>query len=411
MAGAAPIADAATDAGSGPRLRVALLGPAYPFRGGMSQFLAFVYRALEPHAVVKQFSFSRQYPSFLFPGKTQHDQSAEPLRVPAQPVLDAVAPWQWPSAARRVVAWRPDALVVNWWLPFFGPPYAVVMSAARRAGAVTVLLAHNLVPHEKRPLDRWLTGLVVRRADGYLVASEAVEQELRGLVPGARFRRALHPVYDQYATAEPRGAARAALGLSGDVLLFFGFVRHYKGLDTLIEAMPAILAARPATLVVAGEFYEPVEPYRRRIAELGIGEHVRLLDRYLPDEEARRLLAAADVCVLPYRSASQSGVLQVAYGAGCPVIATRTGGLPEFVAEGVSGLLVPPDDPAAMARAAIDFFAAGGRAAFEPGVRRHAQSFSWDALAAALLDLVRELRAAREEAEANASRPRPEARR
>jgi len=380
----------------GPRPRIALLGPAYPFRGGMAQFLAFVYRALAPRAEVAQFSFSRQYPAFLFPGKTQHDVSREPLRVPAEPVLDAVAPWRWPAAGRRVAAWRPDALVVNWWLPFFGPPYAAVMAAARRAGAVNILLAHNLVPHERRPLDRFLTGLVLARSDGFLVASAAVEQELRGLVPGARYRRVLHPVYDQYATAEPRAAARAALGLAGETLLFFGFVRAYKGLDTLIDAMPAILRERPqATLVVAGEFYDPVEPYRRRIAELGLGERVRLLDRYLPDEEARQLLAAADVCVLPYRMATQSGVLQVAYGAGCPVIATRVGGLPEFVAEGVSGFTVPPDDPAALAAAALRFFAAGGREAFSEGVRRHAQSFSWDALAEALLDLVGELRAAR----------------
>jgi glycosyltransferase involved in cell wall biosynthesis len=378
-----------------PRLRVALLGPAYPLRGGMSQFLAFVHRALEPHAEVRQFSFSRQYPGFLFPGRTQHDVSEAPLRVPAEPVLDAVAPWQWPAAARRVAAWRPDALVVNWWLPFFGPAYSVVMSAARRAGAVTLLLAHNLLPHERRPLDGLFTRLVLARTDGYLVASEAVEKELLTLVPGARFRRLLHPVYEQYATGETRAAARAALGLEGDVLLFFGFVRPYKGLDTLLDAMPAILAARPATLIVAGEFYEPVEPYRRRIAALGIGERVRLLDRYVPDEEARRLLAAADVCVLPYRAATQSGVLQVAYGAGCPVIATRAGGLPEFVAEGVSGLLVPPDDPAALARAALEFFGAGGRAAFEPRVREYARRFSWDAFALGLLDLARELRAAR----------------
>jgi glycosyltransferase involved in cell wall biosynthesis len=269
------------------------------------------------------------------------------------------------------------------------------MSAARRAGAVTVLLAHNLVPHERRPLDRFLTGLVLRQSDGFLVASEAVEKELRELVPGARARRVLHPVYAQYAATESRAAARAALDLSGDVLLFFGFVRPYKGLDTLLDALPIILARRPATLVVAGEFYEPIAPYRERVHALGLDARVRFLDRYLPDEDVRRLLAAADVCVLPYRSATQSGVLQVAYGAGCPVIATRVGGLPEFVAEGVSGLLVPPEDPPALAQAVLDFFAAGGRGAFEPGVRRHAERFSWDALAEALLELACELRASR----------------
>ena len=393
MVGAAGVTERPAGAGPGPR--IALLGPAYPLRGGMAHFLAFVYRALEARAEVVQFSLSRQYPAFLFPGKTQQDVSQKPLRVPAEPILDAVAPWRWPAAGRRIAEWRPDALVVNWWLPFFGPAFAAMMAAAHRAGAVNVLLAHNLVPHDRRPLDGLFTRLVLDRSDGFLVASEAVERDLRRLVPGARYRRVLHPVYDQFAGDEPRAAARAALGLDGETLLFFGFVRAYKGLDTLIDALPLIRRERPrATLVVAGEFYEPVEPYRRRAAELGVGDAVRILDRYLPDEEARRLLAAADVLVLPYRTATQSGVLQVAYGAGCPVIATRVGGLPEFVAEGVSGFTVPPDDPAALAAAALRFFAAGGREAFEPGVRRHAGSFSWDALAAALIELVAELRAA-----------------
>src|SRR5262249_11190298 len=190
--------------------------------------------------------------------------------------------------------------------------------------------------------------------------------------------------------------ARRELGLAGDVVLFFGFVRHYKGLDTLLDAMPAILERRPSlTLVVAGEFYEPVRETRERIEKLGIKDCVRLYDRYLADEEVRRLFAAADVCTLPYRSATQSGVIQIAYAAGCPVIITRVGGLPEFVAEGKSGYTVPPEDPAALARAVLAFYDAGGRDAFAAGVRAQAALYSWGGLADAGLHFLSQTRGRR----------------
>jgi D-inositol-3-phosphate glycosyltransferase len=385
---------AETIAGTG-KLRLGLFGPGYPLRGGIAQYLALLYRALENQAEVKQFSLIRQYPSFLFPGKTQIDESAEPLRVPAEPVLDMIAPWQWPAAGRKVAAWRPDGLIYKWWLPFMGPGYSAVLSAARRAGAQVVMIADNLVPHEKRPLDDFFTRMILKRTDSYIVQSEAVEEDLKRLVPGARYRRVAHPVYVQYASDQTIEDARAALDVKGDLLLFFGFVRRYKGLDTLIEALPAILQQRDVTLIVAGEFYEPAEPYRQRVAKLGLADRVRFLDRYLPDEEVRVLFAAADACVLPYKSATQSGVIQVAYAAACPVITTRVGGLPEFVAEGVSGFMVPPEDPAALAGAVVGFYEKGGRAAFEEGVRQQAKRYSWEALAEAVVELVEEGRGAK----------------
>jgi glycosyltransferase involved in cell wall biosynthesis len=371
---------------------VGLLGPGYPLRGGIAQYLALLYRALEPLAETRYFSLLRQYPSFLFPGKRQTDDSAEPLVVPCHPTLDVLAPWQWPAAARAVAAWRADTLVYKWWLPFFGPAYAPVLGAARRAGAAVVMIADNLVPHERRPFDSLFTRWVLARTDAFVVMSESVERDLERLVPGALSRRVPHPVYAQYASALGQSEAKARLGVSGDVLLFFGFVRRYKGLDVLLEAMPRILARRPATLVVAGEFYEPDAPYLERVRALGLGERVRILDRYLPDEEVRTLFAAADVAVLPYRSATQSGVVPVAYAAGCPVITTRVGGLPEVVEEGASGHIVPPADPAALADAVLRFLAAGGRAAYAAGVARVAARYTWEALAEAILDLGREAR-------------------
>lgn len=376
-------------------MRIGLLGPAHPLRGGIAQYLALLSGELSGAHEVHYLSLIRQYPSFLFPGQSQVDPSASPLVVPNERVLDPMNPLTWGAAARRARELRLDALVYKWWIPFFGPAYAPVLAGARRGGAATIMIADNLVPHEKRPFDEALTRLVTDRTDGYLVMSQSVEQDVARLLPGAPLRRVPHPVYAQYGAAgRSRDEARARAGVSGDMLLFFGFVRRYKGLDVLIEALPRVLAARPGlTLVVAGEFYEPVEPLRARITALGLDDAVRVLDRYVADEEVGDLVAAADAVVLPYRSATQSGVVLVAYAAGCPVISTAVGGLPEVVEEGVTGHLVPPEDPAALADAILAFYARGGRPAYEPAVHAAARRFSWSSVSDGLLGLVAEVRA------------------
>jgi glycosyltransferase involved in cell wall biosynthesis len=387
-------------------LRIGLLGPAHPLRGGIAQYLALLDRELSRSHEVFYLSLIRQYPSFLFPGQSQNDPSASPLVVANEPVLDPMNPLTWARARARAKELALDALVFKWWLPFFGPSYAPVLSGARAGGAVTLMIADNLVPHEKRPFDDALTRLVTDRTDGVLVMSEAVERDARRLLPELPVRRVPHPVYAQYASSLTREEARARLGLAGDVLLFFGFVRRYKGLDVVIEALPRVIAARPVTLVVAGEFYEPSEPLRARIQELGLESRVRVLDRYVADEEVGELVAAADAVVLPYRSATQSGVVLVAYASGCPVISTAVGGLPEVVEEGVTGHLVPPEDPHALADAILAFYARGGRPAYEPAVREAARRFSWGAVAGGIVELAAEARARRGGAERGAGRPR-----
>jgi D-inositol-3-phosphate glycosyltransferase len=375
-------------------VRIGLLGPAHPLRGGIAQYLALLAGELANDHEVHYLSLIRQYPAFLFPGQSQVDPSASPLAVANERVLDPMNPLTWASAARRARELALDALVYKWWIPFFGPAYAPVLAGARRGGAAVIMIADNLVPHEQRPFDRVLTRLVTDRTDGYLVMSESVEADVARLLPGRPVRRVPHPVYAQYGSAgRPRAAARERIGVAGDMLLFFGLVRPYKGLDVLIEAMPRVRARRDVTLVVAGEFYVPVEPVRARIAELGLGDSVRVLDRYVADEEVGDLVAAADAVVLPYRSATQSGVVLVAYAGGCPVISTAVGGLPEVVEEGVTGHLVPPGDPAALADAILAFYERGGRDAYEPAVHEAAKRFSWSAVTEGIVDLVARVRA------------------
>ncbi len=375
-------------------MRIALLGPLAPWRGGLAQYLAMLGEALMPSAEVRGWTFTRQYPGLLFPGKSQLDPSAPRPAFPLEATLDSLAPWSWRRTAAALERFAPGAVILKWWVPFFAPAFASSVGPLRRRGTRVVLVCDNLVPHEHRPFDRTLTRWMLRNSDGYLVMSESVSRDLDVLKPGAPRRRVRHPLYAQFDRGRhTRESARAALGLTGDVVLFFGYIRHYKGLDTLLEAWPAVRARRPATLVVAGEFYEDAAPYRRLAS--AAGESVRLLSRYVPDDEVEALFKAADVVVLPYRSATQSGVTHVAYALGVPVITTDVGGLAETVTPGETGLVVPPEKPEALAAAIVRYFEDGLAPRLRVGVERVRREHSWEALAGETHALLDELRPGR----------------
>lgn len=370
------------------RPRIALVGPLAPWRGGLAQYLALLGEALKPRADVQAVTFTRQYPGFLFPGRSQFDADAERPSFPVASLLDSIDPVSWRRTAAHLERFAPGAVILKWWMPFFAPAFASAVGPLRRRGTRVVLVCDNLVPHEHRPFDAALSQWMLRNSDGYLVMSESVERDLRRMKPGAPYRRVLHPLYAQFDKGRhTRESARAALGLEGEVAVFFGYVRHYKGLDTLLDAWARVRARRPATLVVAGDFYEDAAPYRARAAAAGEGA-VRLLEGYRSDAEVEALFKAADVAVLPYRSATQSGVTQVAYALGVPVITTDVGGLAETVIPGETGLVVPPEDPAALAAAVERFFAEDLGPAMREGVRKLQRAYSWDVLADATTELI-----------------------
>ncbi len=382
----------------GPASRIALLGPLAPWRGGLAQYLALLGEALMDQAEVRAVTFTRQYPGFLFPGRSQFDAQAERPRFPVESLLDSIGPLSWRRTAAALERWAPGAVVLKWWMPFFAPAFASAVGPLRRRGTRVVLVCDNLIPHERRPFDLALTRWMLRNSDGYLVMSESVERDLARLKPGAAARRVPHPFYAQFDRGRyTRASARARLGLDerAEVAVFFGYVRHYKGLDTLLEAWAEVRRARPATLLVAGDFYEDAGPYRRLAAAAGDDGAVRLMEGYLPDEDVEALFKAADVAVLPYRSATQSGVTHVAYALGVPVITTNVGGLAETVKPGETGMVVPPEDPAALARAIVEFFAAGHGAALRAGVAALRDRHSWASLASSTVALIDDLAPAR----------------
>ncbi|MFN2251088.1 MAG: glycosyltransferase, partial [Anaerolineae bacterium] len=351
-----PAADSPT------RPRIAVVGPTYPFRGGIAHYTTLLARHLRLSSEVLLLTFTSQYPPRLFPGRTDRDPSTSVVSDDAIQVLAPLRPDTWRRAARVISEFQPDLVVIQWWVPFWAPSLATVAALTRReTGATIAFVCHNVLPHEGRgALQRLLTRLALGRGQRFVVHSQSDEDDLRRLLPrqtapeGAVVRGCLpeHTI----ATAVGRSDARRALGLAEDeeVILFFGFVRPYKGLDGLIEALPRIAARVPrARLVVAGEFWIPADDFVKRASELGVAGMLTIDDRYVPNEDVGTYFAAADVVAMPYVSATQSGVVTLAAQFGLPVVATDVGGLPEAVVDGETGLVVPPGEPGALADALV----------------------------------------------------------
>jgi glycosyltransferase involved in cell wall biosynthesis len=359
-------------------------------RGGIAHYIALLARTLERRGRrVSVLSFRRQYPSLLFPGKTQKDAGTELIPVQSNPILDSINPVSWIRAFLWMKREKPDAVVFKYWMPFFAPCYAALaFGLGMLLHPAVIFLCDNVIPHEKKFMDVWLTRLALRFPDAFIVQSETVRSELLSFRPDCRHRLVPHPVYEIFPPAVPKSAARTRLGIRDRrVLLFFGYIRAYKGLRTLLEALPEILKRMPVRLVVCGEFYEGRADTLDLIAGLGIGNAVTLNDRFIPNEEVGDYFCAADLVVLPYVAASQSGIVQIATHYDRPVVATSVGGLPETVRNGRTGYLVPPGDSKALAGAVLRYFREKRTGFFERNIRAEKKKYSWDRMAEAVEEL------------------------
>ena len=373
-------------------MNVVIIGPAYPLRGGLATFDERLARAFAAGGdAVRIVTFSLQYPDFLFPGQTQYSTGPAPQGLAIEVSLNSVNPWSWWALGRRLARERPDVVVFRFWLPFMGPALGTVARLVARNGHTRVVaIADNVVPHERRPGDGPLTRYFLSACHGFVTMSRSVLADLARL--GYADRPALyrpHPLYDNFGPAKPKNAALAALGLDAafGYLLFFGFIRAYKGLDVLLEAWAdPRLAALPVKLIIAGEFYEDAAPYEAIIRQHNLENRLVRATHFIADEAVVDYFSAADLVVQPYKHATQSGVSQVAYHFGRPMLVTDVGGLAELVPHGVVGYVVPPT-AAAIADALVDFYAAGREAAFAAGVRAEARKFSWEVMVAALKEV------------------------
>lgn len=375
-------------------MNITLIGTAYPLRGGIAHYNALLAQALGTRHQVQTITFSRQYPSLLFPGKSQEEAAGGEGATPAPRLIDSMNPFNWVRVGNLIRNQAPDLLLFKYWLPFFGPCFGTIARRARRNGRTKVVcICDNVLPHERRPGDAVCTRYAFRSVDGFIVQSDAVEKDLNEFWKDAQYRKAPHPLYTIFGEPIDRDAARRSLGITAPrVLLFFGYVRRYKGLDVLLDALARLPGEMGIHLVIAGEFYDPERGYRDQIRALQIQDRVTLHSDYLPSSDVPRYFSAADAVVLPYRSATQSGIAQIAYQFGTPIIATDVGGLHEVVLDDQTGLIVPPENPAALAEAILRFYRSGKEPAYRNNVQREKQKYTWDNLARAIEELTISIR-------------------
>lgn len=371
--------------------KVVLLTPAHPLRGGIavsSERFAQELQTAGYEAIV--YSYSLQYPGFLFPGKTQLTDDPAPEGLDIRTRINSVNPLNWLKVGMELRKMKPDVVIGRYWLPFMGPCLGTIMRIARSNGHTrTFGLIDNIIPHEHRPGDRIFTKYYIGATDSFIVMSRSVGEDLRKFTATKPFQYVPLPIYDTYGRLTGRDEALDYLKLdkSPRYLLFFGFIRDYKGLDLLLDAMAdERLKNRNIRLIVAGEFYGDEEKYREQIARLGIEKQLVLRTAYIPNDDVRHYFGAADLLVQPYRTATQSAISQMAYHFDKPMVVTNVGGLPEIVPHGKAGYVVPVD-AMAIADSIVDFYENEKMEALSAGVREEKKRFSWRNLVTAMEEL------------------------
>ena len=363
--------------------KVAVIGLTYPFRGGISHYSSLFVRALRKRHSVLFLTLRRQYPKILFPGVSQYDYSDQTLAEEGDPIVDSLNPVSWFKTARRLNRERPDIIIFQWWHPFFSFAFGSIVRLLDKTLQDRVcFLCHNVLPHEPNILQSVLTKYAFGKAASFIVHSTPDRRDLEQLRPGAAIAQGCHPTYSEFGSwsSMSRSEAREKLGLTADenVLLFFGLIRKYKGLQFLIDAMDMLPDALDCRLVIAGEFYDDKAPYLSSIAQSGLEDRVTVVDEYIPNEQVAMYFQAANVVVLPYVSATQSGIVQIAFGLGVPVITTNVGGLPEAVDHGATGFIVDAESAEALADAITRYFESGVEEKFRSAIRQQTDRFDWD---------------------------------
>ena len=372
-------------------MRIAYLSTFYPFRGGIAQFNASLYREFEKEHDVKAFTFSRQYPNFLFPGKTQYvanDEKAD--HIPSIALLDSINPISYYTTARTIKKFNPDLLIMKFWMTFFGPSLGTV-AKLMPASSKIVTIADNVIPHEKRFFDKPFAKYFIRQNHGFIAMSDTVKRDLLSLAPHAEILRKDHPLYDHFGEKVDKMDARNLLKILPDkkTILFFGFIRDYKGLDILIKAFNLLDASYQ--LVIAGEPYGSFEKYEALIKELKNKNQVFVFNDYIRDEQVPLFFSASDVCLLPYTSATQSGITSISYHFDLPIIATNVGGLKESIIHNETGLIVQYCEPEAIAGSIQDFFNLNLTLTFRAGIQQIKKNLSWAGFAKALIAFTHQL--------------------
>lgn len=361
--------------------KIVLVGPVYPYKGGIAHYTSLMYQSLAKKYDVEMISYKMQYPKLLFK-KEQKDYSNDMFKIEnTQFLIHTANPFNIIGVAKKIKSMNPDLVIMQWWHPYFAPCYWILESVLGKK-IKKMFICHNVFPHERFPMDRFLTKMVLKKGDSYIVHSKSDGEDLLTIKPDAHYKQNPHPTYNAFKIRDiSKEQARIELNKSRDekLLLFFGFVREYKGLKHLLNAMPEVKARiGNIKLMVVGSFGDDKEDYMKLIQSHYIEDCVEVIDSYTPDNEVEKYFAGSDLVVLPYESATQSGIVQIAYGFEKPVVVTNVGGLPDVVTDGKTGYVVEEKNPKKLAEAIIDFYEKDREKKFIEGVRKEAERFSWD---------------------------------
>jgi glycosyltransferase involved in cell wall biosynthesis len=374
-------------------MKIAILGTAHPLRGGLAAFNERLAQQLQHQGhEVTIWSFSLQYPSFLFPGKTQYSDEPAPADLTIRTTVNSVNPLNWLSIGKRMNHERYDLIIVKYWLPFMGPAFGTILRKARKNGHTKVLcIVDNIIPHEKRPGDKQFTNYFIGSVDAFVTMSKDVLKDVKTFTTKTALFTP-HPIYDSYQEAVSRQDACNKLKLdpAKKYLLFFGFIRDYKGLDLLLEAMAdERIRHSGIELIVAGEYYsKDAEAVNNAIIEKhGLQERVHMHTDFIPNSEVRYYFSAADLVVQPYKHATQSGITQIAYHFEKPMVVTNVGGLAEVVPDGKVGFVAEPN-PESIASAILRFYSPDSLPDLHENILREKAKYSWDTFTSVMMDAI-----------------------
>ena len=373
------------------KLKIFIVGPAFPLRGGPAQFnenlCAELIRTGHDAQII---SYSLQYPNFLFPGSSQFEKSGSaPAGIKIHTLINSVNPFNWIKVARFIKKQQPDFILFRYWLPFFGPALGTIGRLVRSKKTKVLALTDNIIPHEKRPGDKPFTSYFVKSCDGFIAMSKTVLNDISKFSGNPHKAYSPHPMYETYGPAVTMQEARTRLGLNQDdkIILFFGLIRHYKGLDLLMEAMadPEI-KKKNIKLLIAGEFYEDKQPYLDLIQKHSLQGQVILHDKFIANEDVRYYFCACNLVAQTYRNATNSGVTMVGYFYEKPMLVTNVGGLAEIVPDEKCGYVVEASIPG-ISKKIIDYFALDKEQAFTQNVIVEKKKYEWPAFIGTLIDL------------------------
>lgn len=371
-------------------MKIAYLSTFYPFRGGIAQFNAALYREFEKSNDIRAFNFSLQYPKLVFPGKTQLVQPGDKVdKIDSEQILNSVNPITYYKTASRINSYLPDILLTKFWMPYFAPSLGFV-AGKMKPNVKKISVLDNVIPHELRYGDISFIKYFLNKNDGFIVMSESVKRDLIKIKPNAKYIIHNHPLYNHFGYKIQKREARAQLGLPGDkkIALCYGFIRDYKGIDLAIQAFSKL--SKDYHLVIAGEVYGSFEKYDALLDDFKVRDRVSIFTRYISDDETSFFFSAADVCLLPYKSATQSGIVAIAYHFDLPVLATNVGGLSEMIKPFGAGLIIEAANPNSIAESIKEYFNYNPKD-FIANIHRYKELATWSNLADSIIKFAKEV--------------------